>query len=467
MALTGVAHAQSAPPSESPLRQNPSPSDSSAPTDATPPAGVPLTGAPQPDAPLQGEPSAPLAPIRPEPVAAATAEPPRPSTRIGADGFVLESEDRAFSLKLRGYLQADGRYFIDAGRSGPPSTFLIRRARPIIEGTLYRYFGYRVMPDFGGGTTTLQDAYIEARPLRELSFRVGKFKAPFGIERLASATNLFFVERAFPTSLAPNRDLGAEIYGEFGKGDLTYAIGLFNGVADGASSDGDTDKSKDATGRIFAHPLRSVAIPALHGLGIGVAGSWGRSHGTFDASGLSALKTSGQQTFFRYLAGDSIANTVVANGDRYRLSPQLYYFVGPLGLLGEYVASSQNVTIGQNSRRLTNQAWQAAATFVVGGDASYEGVRPTRTVDAGGPGACEVTARYHELRIDSNAFPTFADPAKSARLARGYTVGLGWWANRAFRVMADFDRTTFEGGAAGGDNRRAENVVLARTQVAW
>ena len=36
----------------------------------------------------------------------------------------------------------------------------------------------------------------------------GKFKVPVGLERLQSANDIRFVERAFPTSLLPNRDLG-------------------------------------------------------------------------------------------------------------------------------------------------------------------------------------------------------------------------------------------------------------------
>jgi phosphate-selective porin OprO/OprP len=387
--------------------------------------------------------------------------------RVGRDGFVLESEDRAFVLKIRGYLQGDGRLFVDAGDSGPPHTFVVRRARPILEGTVFRYFGFRLMPDFGGGTATVQDAHVDARPLSELSFRVGKFKAPFGIERLMNAPNLLFVERAFPTLLAPNREIGVEVYGDLWDGTLTYAVGVFNGVADGGSTDGDTDEGKDVIGRIFAHPLRPLAIPALRGLGLGFAASWGRARGTLETPSLPSFKTSGQQTFFRYLAGDTIDVTAVADGDRYRISPQLYYFFGPFGLLSEYVASFQNVTLGAASTRLASHAWQAAATFVIGGDASYEGVRPARAVGEGGAGAFELAGRYHELRIDPDAFPTFADPAQSARLARGFTVGVGWWANRSFRVMADFDRTTFEGGASGVGNRRPENMVLGRTQVAW
>ena len=56
---------------------------------------------------------------------------------------------------------------------------------------------------------------------------------------------------------------------------------------------------------------------------------------------------------------------------------------------------------------------------------------------------------------------------KSVHDAHGFTLRVGWRANRSFRAMADFDRTSFEGGASGGGDRRAENAVLARTQAVW
>ena len=42
-------------------------------------------------------------------------------------------------------------------------TFVLRRVRPILEGTLFKNFDVRLTPDFGGGTTVLQDAYVDLR----------------------------------------------------------------------------------------------------------------------------------------------------------------------------------------------------------------------------------------------------------------------------------------------------------------
>lgn len=387
--------------------------------------------------------------------------------RIGEDGIVLERSDKAFQLKLRGYIQGDARFFIDGGDAGPPHTFVIRRARPIIEGTVFKYFTFRLMPDFGGTAPTLQDAHVDVRPLKEISVRVGKFKAPVGLERLASATNLLFVERALPTQLVPNRDLGIQVYGDVLDGTFTYAVGAFNGDVDGGSNDADSDDGKDLAARVFAHPLRPLGSKIVKNLGVGFSATWGKAEGTLDTPSVASLRTSGQQTFFRFRAGDTEAETTLADGARFRLSPQLYWFVGPIGVLGEYVASFQSVQIGDAEARLLHHAFQGAGTVVIGGDASYDGVKPDHEVGAGGYGALELVGRYHELRVDGDAFPTFANPDAAARVARGFTLGVGWWANRFFRVMADFDRTTFEGGAADGADRQNENAVLVRTQASW
>jgi phosphate-selective porin OprO and OprP len=454
---------QEAPPTPVPAPA-PAAADAPSPVDATRPAETEL----RPEAAPEQTPVLPSAP------AAAPAqhpnekdEPPAPSLKAGADGFQLQSADQAFVFKLRGYLQADARFYIDGDDTTAPDTFLLRRVRPIFEGTLYRYFGFRIMPDWGGGQAVVQDAHVDVRPLKEISLRFGKYKAPVGLERLQSATNLFFVERGLPTQLVPNRDIGAQLYGELWEGALAYAVGVFNGVPDVGSADTDADKHKDFAGRLFGHPLRPLKLAPLKDLGLGVAASHGRATGTLEATGLASYRTPGQQTFFRYLAGDTIDVTAVADGQRRRVAPQAYYFYGPIGLLGEYVRSSQRVTLAGTSRTLTHQAWQAAASIVIGGKVGFEGVKPDKSIGDGGYGAFELVGRYQELSVDRRSFPTFANPDRSARSAKAFGVGAGLWATRGSRFMVDFERTTFEGGAAGGDDRRAENTLFVRTQASW
>src|SRR4029077_15086752 len=145
----------------------------------------------------------------------------------GKDGFSIKSADGAYVLKLRGYVQLDGRFWNGDDERPATDTFLVRRARPILEGTVFKIFDFRIMPDFGGGTTVLQDAYLDGRFSPVFKVRAGKFKPPVGLERLQSATDILFVERAFPTNLVPNRDLGVQLFGDFAGGAVSYAVGVF------------------------------------------------------------------------------------------------------------------------------------------------------------------------------------------------------------------------------------------------
>src|SRR5258705_1728142 len=183
---------------------------------------------------------------------------------IGTTGFKVRSAESNFVLGVRGYLQADTRWYPDDYRGGTVNdTFLIRRVRPIFEGTVFQRYDYRIMLDFASGITSgtgnngfLQDGYITARFLPEFQIQAGKMKEPVGLERLQSGANLLFVERGYPTQLVPNRDVGVQIQGEIVGGALTYAAGAFNGVADGGSGDVDTaDDANDVSGRILAQPL--------------------------------------------------------------------------------------------------------------------------------------------------------------------------------------------------------------------
>lgn len=392
-----------------------------------------------------------------------------PILGAGKEGFFLKSADGSFQLKLRGLIQTDGRFFIDDQEQPGTNSFRIRRARPILEGTVFRHFDFRLMTDFGEGQTVLQDAYLDFRYWPQVRLRAGKFKSPVGLERLQSATDLLFIERAFPTSLIPNRDVGVQLHGDVWDGAVTYAVGVFNGVPDGGSSDFDNHDEKDYEARLFAHPFKHTEVALWQGLGLGVAGTWGNQEGSVSAPNLPSFKTAGQQTFFRYRSDGTAAGTVVADDKRFRVSPQGYYYWGPFSLLWEYVLSSQEVKKGTALARLENKAWQVAASYVLtGDDASYKGVKPKRPFDPGSGawGALELAARYSELHVDQDAFPIFADPKKAAREAKAWAVGLNWYLNSNVKFAVDYEHTDFDGGSAKGD-REDEKVVLSRLQIAF
>jgi phosphate-selective porin OprO/OprP len=211
-----------------------------------------------------------------------------PAVTAGGQGYSLRSSDGSFQVRFRGYLQSDGRFVGDSDTTSGPSTFVMRRVRPVLEATAFKIFDFKVMPDFGGGQTVLQDAYADARFASWFRIRAGKYKAPFGLSRLQAATEMTFIERGTPTLIAPNRDLGVMAFGETLGDRLSYQFGVFNGVVDGGSADADDRSGKDVVARIFAHPFRKAQSDTFKNLGVGVAVSSGSQRGTIATPDLPA-----------------------------------------------------------------------------------------------------------------------------------------------------------------------------------
>jgi phosphate-selective porin OprO/OprP len=392
-----------------------------------------------------------------------------PVFTAGREGFSLKSADGSYQLRMRGYIQSDGRFFADDKERVNVDTFLLRRVRPILEGTVGKYFDFRLMTDFGNNTAVVQDAYLDAHPWTWGKLRVGKYKPPVGLERLQSGAELLFVERGLPTNLVPNRDVGAQLHGDLFDGAFTYALGAFNGVVDGGSGDLDNNDSKEFAGRLFAQPFKISSIEALQGLGIGLAGTYGDQRGSVSSPFLPSLKTQGQQNFFVYRSDGTAAGTTIANGIHSRFAPQGYYYYGPFGLVWEYVKSYQRVQRNKDHATLDNDAWQVAVSYVLTGEnASYRSVSPAQPFDLtkGTWGAFELAARYGELDVDKKAFPIFADPAKAARVAESWGLGLNWYLNRNVKFQLNYEQTDFTGGGAKGE-RPKERAILSRFQIAF
>ncbi len=384
------------------------------------------------------------------------------------DGFSIKSADDSFKLKLRGYVQADSRFFFyDKKNLGVNDTFSVRRARLIFDGTVGKIFDFYIMPDFGSGAATLVDAYSEIKFSPVLKLKGGKFKVPFGLERLQSDSANNFVEIGLTSNLVPNREVGFQLSGDLLKETVNYNVGIFNGSADLASATGqdvDNNNDKDIVGRIFVSPFKNKGPEFAKGFSLGVAGSFGHNEGTT----IPTYKSTGQASIFSYNSG------VNADGLHARLTPQVSFYNGSLGFLGEYVQSNQKVarTSGGTIVRETfeNTAWQVSGNYVLTGEAAtYKGVTPRNNFDLakGTWGALDVVARYGHLSIDNSIFDSgFASLSTSVSGADAWGVGTNWYLCKNYRVSLGFEQTKFDGGATVG-NRRTEDVILTRFQVSY
>jgi phosphate-selective porin OprO and OprP len=391
----------------------------------------------------------------------------RAETTAGDKGFILAAPDASTSLRIRSLIQVDSRWFGD-GNVNNNDALLLRRGRIGLEGKLNKTTEYQITGEYAGSSASILDANVTLTYSPEVQIKLGRFKTPVGLEQLQSDAAALFIERSLVSQIAPNRDIGVQLGGEFSKGEVSYAIGLFNGIQDGGnnSDQKDANDGKDIAARVTFQPWINEEGSALAGLSFGLGGSYGLQD-TNAAIG-TKYKSDGQQDFFAY------RSTVFSTGRVSRYSPQVSYYNGSLSVLGEYIASTSEVGLAAGSKtKLKNTAWQLATGYVLTGEkASYKGVTPANDFDraAGSWGAFEVVARVAVLDIDDAAFTTFADPAASATKATSFAIGANWYLSKVSRLSLDFTHTKFDltagsTPAATSPIKNDENAILARYQL--
>ena len=95
-------------------------------------------------------------------------------------------------------------------RAGSPTartrgndTFVFRRVRPIVEGTLFENIDFRIMPDFANSTLTLFDAYVNFKYVPQAQLRSASSSRRSGSSGSSRRPRLMFIERALPDAARP------------------------------------------------------------------------------------------------------------------------------------------------------------------------------------------------------------------------------------------------------------------------
>jgi len=402
-----------------------------------------------------------------------------PIVKVGDEGFSLSSPDHDYNIGFGGIIQGDGRFFSSGADKDSGSTFYLDRVRPILTGSVAKYYNFNITPDFGQGKVTLQDAYLNITYFDFASLRTGKFKAPQDLERLQSDRDLEFSQRSEIQNLVPNRDTGFDLHGKLLDGRVFYDAALMNGVPNNTASDTndlDNNDGKDFVGRIFATPFELTENQWLKGLGFGIGGSYGDERGNT----VSTYKTYGMSTWFSYNSG------VTASGLRARLDPQAYYYVGPFGLMAEYAQDSHSLnrtaTTGSapftklinRTDTFTDSGYFAQASYLLTGEkASYGWVKPNHPFDPrnGWWGGWELAARISNVAADSRQYQLgFASPSVAAKTATEFAAGINWYLSANIKWQWDYANTYFNGGAgttAVSKDRPNESVFESQLQISF
>ncbi|HEX2612584.1 MAG TPA: porin [Fibrobacteria bacterium] len=440
-----------------------------------------------------------------------------PKISAGEGGFGIASADGAYSIKFRAFAQVQALDFLSnstpftntlvtpnvTSNVETPGAFSIKRLQPDVGGSLGKQLDYRVHFNVASGTVDPLDVNLDWKILPEFSVRLGKFKAPTGLERLISSPRAPFIEGSFVTALQPNRDIGVQLFGSFKDGLLEYQAGLFDGARDGQSLTTDNNKDKDLYVRVFSQPFSKSGIELLEGFGIGISGSRGH-HGDYNnvatsatvvratndttntpaggsnkplvgvttvaavSNGITSYGT-GRQTVFTYASNDTSEGTLS------RWSPQASWYYGPFGLIAEYTQTTQNVRRATFDKDLTNSAWAVTGSwFITGEKNAYKSIKVKKantfpTLD--GIGAIELLGRVHALKIDGSTFDSLstdrrvrlADPSRQVSKATGYGAAAKWYLNSNVVLFGAYEYTKFTGGAGTAATASVNPIVADRT----
>ena len=378
------------------------------------------------------------------------------------DGLVMETDDGDYRIQMGAFLRADGRFVPDGTAATVPNTFLMRTLRATFQGRITKYFTFRLQPDFTGtANSPVADAWADVGFSDAFHLRLGRDKVPIGMEVLLQDSNVVFLERGLTVNLLPQRDTGAQIWGDLPGGAVSYAGGLFNGQVDGAANSlniVDTDNGKDLVGRIAYRPFnqpKTKAARAVERLTLAFGGSTGQQHGAT----LPSYKTSVQQTYFSY------AKDAFGNGRRTHVAPEVSYYFKTFGGYAEWVRLREVVTRGTTTATVDSSAWQLVGSVLLTGETSGERIRPRHAFapDKHLWGAFQLTARLGSLTVQDPAFSlALADPS-SSRVAKVATLGLNWYMTTNVKMQFNGERSAFDHNAPGA--RQTEEAVLVRMQV--
>jgi len=385
------------------------------------------------------------------------------------DGFFLRSADKRFALRITGQLQADYRWYADAADLADTSGFVLRRARFGLEATLFQYYEFRFLPDFGQGQTRIQDGYLNLHYWDAFQITAGKVKQPFSYEQLIQDRFTPFMERSLIDQLVPQRDLGLMLHGQnlLGKS-LDYAIAVSNGVQNG---DADTNESKDINARVAVRPFARWEANPLQRFQFGISGGWGVEN---EPANPNTLRTPASVAFFKF------NKNVVADGVRSRFSPEVAYFLGPFGVAAQYFHMEQKFRPGSGDIvRVPFDGFYVMTTYLVTGEerTSYsQAIVPRRpfepTCGCCGPGAWELVGRVSRIQAGDNVFgpgaERLADPAAFSNAATEMTLGFNWYLNRWARVQFNWEHAWFDQpvklGTGSAGRLSSQDTLMTRLQ---
>jgi phosphate-selective porin OprO and OprP len=279
-----------------------------------------------------------------------------------------------YKLTLGGYIQANfeaGGVSAFEGRFGLTQLqdrFRLRRARITLSGDFAEQFEFTVQGDFeqsdglAAATRTgfsATDIFINWHRIAEANFKVGQWKAPFGLENLTPDPLILTIERSLPTgAIVPERQIGVMLWGKpltnvmpDQKDLVTYYAGVFNG--NGRNFNTNDNNEFMYVGRLELLPFKGQLMGQEASLKIAGDYFFSRDQTGTNISPALNLRVGSDGSLSSY--------TLTSPDERHAYSFDAWLKVGPFDLIGEYF--NENV----RPRGTTFTEFEASGYYVLGG----------------------------------------------------------------------------------------------------
>lgn len=364
------------------------------------------------------------------------------------DGLRLESESKDFELRIGGRVQFDA-FFGDADADAESTTgatledgVQARRARLALSGRLYQYFDFKWEYDFSDkdSKAKLTDVWAGISGVAGMPWiRAGHMKEPVGLETMASANDLTFMERALPGALVPFRNVGVLVGDAACEERLTWSAGVFRDTNDNGY--GQADGAWAVTARVTGLPWTTAKKDHLIHLGLSAS----RRAPPADEVHFKSKPEAN-------LAPDFLDTTKLGDVDAETLiGTEVAVLLDRLSLQGEWIRA--DLSRGSGSRDATFAGWYSQIAWTLTGeprrykaaDGALGSPKPAKNLfEDGGIGAWELAARLSQLDLE--------DGGVTGGELRDVTLAVNWYLNPVVRVSlnaikADLDRAPDDGSA--------------------
>lgn len=342
------------------------------------------------------------------------------------DGVQPEPETvaEAFDLRYDGGLVFDfnsgelvveglfevGTFLTEGGASDardPDSDTYVKRMRPEFAGRFDGGWRFRFEPKFDDSGVELEEAWVGREILDgEALLRVGRMKAPFGLEELRSRRHIHFPRFSILNQFSPAEDHGLFVTGRDGR--FEYGMAVYNGT--GGS---EQDSGKDVALSGMWHSAQ--AQDSNSAWQVGAALTFGKQG---QALGGDPIKNASGQPVLEFAPGAQL------DGDRLRLALQSAWFRGPTMVQAELLSVRQEVTGGGASEDVGLHGFYVdIAHALTGNDLDFGGVQ-------GPDDSWLVALRLSSLQMgDELDTPGLLTAGTYAESIDSISLGLNWIPN--------------------------------------